>query len=163
MHQLLLLCYDGTLIIVQHSPVIMNRPWSSPTPLIPPLAEGRLATSFQALPPSFSRISVYFNAPPSQCSPPFTQCSPPATTYTCRKGECKYQHSLFNSNHTTEPSDREKCPQACSVRPWFIFANDSKVPSCLYRVTLFLECAPPVSVTVSASSMEQARLQYNDL
>ena len=63
----------------------MNRPWSSPTPLIPPLAEGRLATSFQALPPSFSRISVYFNAPPSQCSPPFTQCSPPATTYTCRK------------------------------------------------------------------------------
>ena len=135
--------------IVQHSPVIMNRPWSSPTPLTASLAEGRLATSFHLLPPSFSRISVDSKA--ERPSPP------PATTYTCRKSECKYyQHSLFNSNHTTEPSDREKCPQACSVRPWFIFANDSKVPSCLYRVTLFLECAPPVSVTVSASSMEQA-------
>ena len=44
--------------IVQHSPVIMNRPWSSPTPLTSLLPEGRLATSCQALPPSFSRVSV---------------------------------------------------------------------------------------------------------
>ena len=44
--------------IVQHSPVIMNPPWSSPTPLTPHLPEGRLATSCQVLPPSFSRVSV---------------------------------------------------------------------------------------------------------
>ena len=97
MHQLLLLCYDGTLIIVQHSPVIMNRPWSSPTPLIPPLAEGRLATSFQALPPSFSRISVYFNLPERQCSPP-------ATTYTCSVSECNYHHSILCTIHFIPPS-----------------------------------------------------------
>ena len=42
--------------IVQHSPVITNRPWSSPTPLTACLAEGRLATSCQALPRT--KISV---------------------------------------------------------------------------------------------------------
>ena len=47
--------------IVQHSPVIMNPPWSSPTPLTPHLPEGRLATSCQALLPPFSRISVDAN------------------------------------------------------------------------------------------------------
>ena len=61
--------------IVQHSPVITNRPWSSPTPLTACLAEGRLATSCQALPPSFSRISV-----DAKLELPLY---PPLTIYTC--------------------------------------------------------------------------------
>ena len=63
--------------IVQHSPVIMNWPWSRPTPLTPDLPvaghwAGRLATSCQALPPSFSRVSVDANLVLLPTLPPLT-------------------------------------------------------------------------------------------
>ena len=44
--------------------------------------------------------------------------------------ECKYQYSLHNSNLTTEPSEREKSPQAWNCRPCWSCGNASEVPSC---------------------------------
>ena len=62
--------------IVQNSPVIMNRPLSSPTPLTQLLAEGMLAAYCQALPPSLSRVSV-----DAKKELP----NPPDTMYTCTR------------------------------------------------------------------------------
>ena len=66
-----------------------------------------------------------------------------------------------------ELAELVKWPQACPTCPWLRFAREVEVPSSSYRVTLvriFLSASfPPVSVTVSASSMVQAPLQHNML
>ena len=66
---------------------------------------------------------------------------------------------------TVAPSLRTNSPQAWLYRPLplFSFGSDSEVPSAWNRVTSFpVGNLPPVMVTVSASSIEQASLQYSN-